>query len=119
LKFHRRAICLNRESETYLWASNNEMAGKKRSPSIDAITFPLEMTKLMLASGETVARRMLLISQNKCSPDEYFRMVNEKTQAAMTTGLTLMSSFGQASMTSLMAPWVSKATANAKRLRKK
>ena len=47
------------------------------------------------------------------------RMMSEKAQAAMATGLTLMFSFGQASMTSLMAPWVSQATANAKRLRKK
>jgi hypothetical protein len=46
-------------------------------------------------------------------------MVSEKAAAAMSTGLKLMSSFGQASMDSLMAPWLSRATANAKRLRKK
>ncbi len=73
----------------------------------------------MLASWETVARRMLLISQNKCSQAEYLRMFNEKAQAATATSFRLMSSYGQASLTSLMAPWVSKATANAKRLRKK
>lgn len=77
------------------------------------------MTELTLASWETMARRMLLISQNKCSDTEYLRMVSEKAQAAVTTGLTLMFSFGQASMTSLMAPWVSGAKANARRLRKK
>ncbi len=77
------------------------------------------MTTLALASWETIARRTLLISSNQCSEAEYMRMMSEKAQAAMATGLTLMFSFGQASMTSLMAPWVSQATANAKRLRKK
>jgi hypothetical protein len=46
-------------------------------------------------------------------------MFSEKAAAAMSTGFKLMSSFGQASMSSLMAPWLSRATANAKRLRKK
>lgn len=77
------------------------------------------MTNLMLASWETIARRTMLISQNKCSQAEYLRMVSEKAQAAAATGLTLMSSYGQASMSSLMAPWLKEATANAKRLRKK
>jgi hypothetical protein len=77
------------------------------------------MADLTLASWETIARRMLLISQNRCSPTEYQRMFSEKAAAAMSTGFKLMSSFGQASMSSLMAPWLSRATANAKRLRKK
>lgn len=77
------------------------------------------MTNLMFASWETVAHRMLLISQNKCSQAEYLRMVTEKAQAATSTGLAFMSSYGQASMSSLMAPWLKKASANAKRLRKK
>ena len=84
-----------------------------------ALSLPSMMTDLTLASWETVARRMSLISQNKCSPAEYQRMVSEKAAAAMSTGFKLMSSFGQASMPSLMAPWLSKASANAKRLRKK
>jgi hypothetical protein len=84
-----------------------------------AVSLPLMKTNLTLASWETVARRMFLISQNRCSQAEYQRMVSEKAAAAMSTGLTLMSSFGQASMTSLMAPWLRRATANAKRLRKK
>ena len=79
----------------------------------------MAITDLTLASWETMAHRMLLISRNQCSQDEYLRMVSEKAQAAMATGLTLMFSFGQASMASLIAPWVSQATANAKRLRRK
>jgi hypothetical protein len=46
-------------------------------------------------------------------------MVHEKAQAAMETGLRLASGGGQASFASLMAPWYSRVTANAKRLRKK
>jgi hypothetical protein len=86
---------------------------------VKAVALPLAMADLTLASWETIAHRMRLIAQNKCSPAEYQRMVSEKTQAAMATSLALMSSFGQASITSLMSPWLSRAAANAKRLRKK
>lgn len=90
-----------------------------KSRKSKATSLPLAMTDLTLASWETIARRMLLISQNQCSPAEYQRMVSEKAMAAMSTGLTFFSSFGQASMTSLLAPWLSGANANVKRLRKK
>jgi hypothetical protein len=82
-------------------------------------SLPMAMTNLTLASWETIARRMLLISKNKCSQSEYRRMVSEKAQAAMLSGVKLISSNGRASITSLMAPWLSRASANAKRLRKK
>jgi hypothetical protein len=96
------------------------MAAKRKSRSSKAAaSLPDAMTNLTLASWETITRRMMLISQNQCSEAEYLRMVSEKAEAAMETGLTLMFSFGQASMTSLMAPWLSHATANVKRLRKK
>jgi hypothetical protein len=77
------------------------------------------LTDLTLAFWETIARRTMLIAQNRCSKAEYRRMVREKAQAAMETGLRLASSGGQASINSLMAPWYSRVTANAKRLRKK
>ena len=79
----------------------------------------LMMADLMLASWETAARRMLLILQNRCSPAEYQRMVCEKAEAAMASGLLLISSNDQASIASLMAPWLDGVTANVKRLRKK
>ena len=78
----------------------------------EAISLPLALADLTLASCETVARRMLLISQNQCSQAEYLSMFSEKAEAAMATGLTLMFSYGQASVASLMAPWLSQATAN-------
>jgi hypothetical protein len=86
---------------------------------VKAGSLPLAITSLTLVSWETIAHRMLMISQNKCSPAEYERMVSEKTQAAMASHLALMSSYGQASVASIMEPWLSRASANAKRLRKK
>jgi hypothetical protein len=83
-----------------------------------AVSLPMMMTDLMMASWETIARRTLLVAQNKCSPAEYHRMVREKALAAATSGLRLISSGGRASMASVLAPWHSRAVANAKRLRK-
>jgi hypothetical protein len=91
------------------------MKGRKRK----AVSLPLLMSNLTLASWETISRRMLLISQNKCSQAEYQRMVHEKAEAAMASGLKLVSSKGHASITSLLTPWLNLASANAKRLRKK
>jgi hypothetical protein len=77
------------------------------------------MADLMLASYETVARRTLLIAQNKCSPAEYQRMFNEKAKAAAASATKLISSGGRATTASILAPWHRRAVANAKRLRKK
>jgi hypothetical protein len=82
-----------------------------------SVSLPTAMTNLTLASWETISRRMLLISQNRCSPAEYQRMVSEKAQAAMASGMALISGKGQ--FDSIIAPWLNSATANAKRLRKK
>jgi hypothetical protein len=77
------------------------------------------MSDLMLASWETMTRRSLLIMQNDCSPAEYRRMVTEKAEAAATSTVRLLSGGGRATMTSLLVPWHSRATANVRRLRKK
>jgi hypothetical protein len=82
-------------------------------------SLPTMMTDLMLASWETFTRRMLLIAQNKCSPAEYRRMLNEKVEAATASGSKLVSSRGMATTASVLAPWHRRAVANAKRLRKK
>jgi hypothetical protein len=77
------------------------------------------MTGLMLASWETLLRRTLLMAQNKCSPAEYRRMVREKAEAAAISGLTLAFGGGRASVKALLAPWYTRAKANARRLRSK
>ena len=92
------------------------MTARKRRKTV---SLPMMMTDLMMASWETIARRTLLVAQNKCSPAEYQRMAREKALAAATSGLRLISSGGGASMASVLAPWHSRAVSNAKRLRKK
>ncbi len=84
-----------------------------------AASLPLAMANLTLASWETVVHRVSLMARNQCSPAEYQRMVSEKAQAAMLSGFKLISGGGRASMRALLAPWLSRATANARRLRRK
>ena len=76
------------------------------------------MTDLMLTSWETIARRSLLMAQNRCSPLEYHLMLFEKAQAAMETGYKFLSANGQPPLTSLIAPWLKRTKANSRRLRK-
>lgn len=80
--------------------------------------FPtLKMAQLGMASWQVILRRTAMMAGNTCSPAEYQRMVAEKTAAMLATGTRLAT--GRASMSALIAPWHSRATANAKRLRKK
>lgn len=53
-----------------------------------------------------------------CTPAEYRRMVREKAAAALETGRLLSSPKG-ASAVALLRPWHSRATRNAKRLRRR
>ena len=91
------------------------MARKRRS-SRKAVPPPLMMAELMLSSWETIARRTWMMSQGTCSDAEYQRMVREKTEAAMLSGLALTRGAGAAAV---MGPWRSRSVANSKRLRKK
>jgi hypothetical protein len=74
------------------------------------------MTEMMLASWETIARRTLMIAQDTCTPAEYSRMAMEKAAALQRSMLAVMSGRGARAV---LAPWHHRATANAKRLRKK
>ena len=74
------------------------------------------MAELAWASWETIARRSLMMAQNTCSLAEYNRMVAEKTAAALDIGRVLTSP--GVSAEALLLPLHSRATANAKRLRK-
>lgn len=77
---------------------------------------PLMFAQMTLASWEVIARRAAMMAAGACSPAEYQRMVREKTEAAMQTGMALAT--GRATVTSLMSPWHSRSRANARRLRK-
>jgi hypothetical protein len=93
-----------------------EVVMKRRSK---AVSLPLSMANLALASWETLARRTLLIAQNKCSQEEYQRMVLEKAEAATESAMTFIFGGGLASIDELIEPWRTRLTANVKRLRKK
>jgi hypothetical protein len=89
---------------------------KRRSKTV---SLPVSIANLTLASWETLARRTMLIAQNKCSLAEYQRMVLEKAEAATESAMIFIFSGGLASIDELMAPWKNRAIANVKRLRKK
>jgi hypothetical protein len=74
------------------------------------------MARLTAASWETIWRRTSLMARGACSPAEYRRMTAEKVAAVQTATRALMRGKGQAAM---LAPFISRAGANAKRLRRK
>jgi hypothetical protein len=75
--------------------------------------------ELVVSSWETIARRTWMMAQGRCSPAEYRRMVGEKVWAAYLSGVALASTRGNAAAAAALKPWHRRATANAKRLRKK
>lgn len=87
---------------------------KRRKP----VPLPLLAAELALASWETIARRTWMMAQGTCTPAEYRRMVREKAEAAWLSGLALTSPGQRDAVAALLAPWHSRATANARRLRR-
>jgi hypothetical protein len=79
-------------------------------------TITAAMTELMIASYETIARRGLAMALGTCSRAEYRRMIMEKLAASKQSALALMSGRGTRLA---LAPWHKRATANAKRLRRR
>lgn len=89
------------------------MARKRRT----AVPLPLMMAQLTFASMETIARRSLMMARGTCSPAEYRRMVREKARAMQISGAR--AARGQTNLAALLTPFHSRATKNAKRLRRK
>lgn len=89
------------------------VSASETSPSLSALQM---MVELAWASWETIIRRSLMIAQNTCSTAEYHSMFNEKTSAILETG-SLLTTPDRSSAAALLAPWHSRATANARRLR--
>ena len=73
------------------------------------------MARLAAASWETIFRRTLMMAQGTCSPAEYHRMATEKMAAMQLSTAALMTGRGDAA---ILAPFVVRARANAKRLRR-
>jgi hypothetical protein len=74
------------------------------------------MAELALASWETIARRTAMIARGACTPAEYQRMVMEKAAALQQSALAVMTGRGEKAA---LRPWHRRATANARRLRRK
>ena len=79
-------------------------------------TLPLMMAELAIASWETIALRTAMIARGICTPAEYQRMVMEKTAALQQSAMAALTGRG---MKAAAAPWHKRATANARRLRRK
>ena len=78
--------------------------------------FPAMLTQLTLSSWETIYHRSLMMAQGTLSVAEYQRMVMEKAAAAQASTLALMSGQGHAAV---VAPYLVRSRANARRLRRK
>ncbi len=87
---------------------------RKRVVSLSQLT-----CELACASWETFARRSLMMAQGTCSPAEYRRMIAEKAQASAASSVIFLAGGGRAPIAAILAPWRSRARANAKRLRRK
>jgi hypothetical protein len=74
------------------------------------------MAELAAASWETIARRSGVIARGSFTAAEYQRMVMEKAGALQQSVIALMTGRGKQAA---LAPWHKRATANARRLRRK
>ncbi len=88
---------------------------KKHAPS-SAYVLPTMMARLTAASWETIWHRTLMMAQGACSADEYQRMAAEKMMAMQISMTALMTGRGEAAV---LAPFVNRARANARRLRER
>ncbi len=79
------------------------------------LTLSMMMFRMGMASWETIARRSLMMAQGTCSPAEYQRMSAEKV-AAMQASMTALA--GGRSQAAVIAPFLSRSRANARRLRR-
>jgi len=77
--------------------------------------FPLMMARLTAASWETILRRGVMMAEGSCTAAEYSRMVAEKATAMQLSMVALATGRNG---TAVLAPFVTRARANAKRLRR-
>ncbi len=87
---------------------------KKRTRAA-ACAFPSMLAQLTMASWETIFHRTSMMARGTCSPAEYRKMTMEKSAALQSAAVALMTGRGQAAM---VAPFLTRARANAKRLRR-
>jgi hypothetical protein len=90
--------------------------GMRKSVPNSPFAFPMMMAQLAFASWETIIRRSLMMAQGTCSPAEYQRMASEKVEAMQRSMAALARGDSHAAV---VAPFVNRTRANARRLRRK
>ena len=98
-----------------LYRMTKRSTGLFPSAMYPSAMLPVTMARLAFASWETIMRRSMMMADGTCSPAEYRRMTEEKTTAMMQSMTAAMSGQGA---DAVVAPFVVKARANAKRLRR-
>jgi hypothetical protein len=88
----------------------------RKRHSSSPFALPMMMARLTAASWETIFHRGTLMAKGTCSAAEYQRMGMEKAAAAQLSMMALMTGKTPAAV---VAPYLSRARANAKRLRRK
>jgi hypothetical protein len=88
---------------------------RKHRPA-SPFALPMMMARLTAASWETIFHRSTMMVQGTCSAAEYQRMGIEKAAAAQRSMMALITGKAPADA---IAPYLSRARANAKRLRRK
>jgi hypothetical protein len=76
---------------------------------------PAMMTALTLSSWETIFHRSVMMAKGTCSAAEYQRMIMEKAAAMQASTMALMTGRGNAAV---LAPYLVRSRANARRLRR-
>jgi hypothetical protein len=75
------------------------------------------MAELTVSSWTTILRRTQLMAEGKCTPAEYQRMMMEKADAAQASFIALAQP-GAPNPRAVIKPWLVRAKANARRLRR-
>ena len=88
----------------------------RKSDRASPFALPIMMARLTAASWETIFHRTVMMYQGTCSAAEYQRMAEEKAMAAQLSIAALITGKSPAA---IVAPYVTRARANAKRLRRK
>ena len=101
------------------FASMKARKHPRRRTTAGALSLPIMIGDMTLSSLETIARRTWMMAQGRCSAAEYRRMVLEKARAARCSASALAHSRGKDTALAVLAPWHSRAKANARRLRKR
>jgi hypothetical protein len=78
---------------------------------------PGMLTELAISSWDTIFRRSALMLQGQCSIAEYQRMIWEKAEAAQAS-MTVLAVPGPLNVAAALNPWLQRAKANSKRLKR-